>query len=107
MGKKASFCRLIIIKSYHLSSERVLYSLLKFPTFAKIIRDIHHFMIIIKVKETENIDRALRRYKKKFEKTGILKQVRQRMFYKKPSEERKEMKKKAVNRQRHYANEFY
>ncbi len=64
-------------------------------------------MIIIKVKDGENIDRALRRYKKKFEKTGILKSVRNRMFYRKPSEERKEEMKKAINRQRHYAKENY
>ena len=64
-------------------------------------------MIIIKVKESESIDRALRRYKKKFEKTGILKNVRGRMFYKKPSEVRKEQMKKAVNRQKHYAKENF
>ncbi|MDP5169084.1 MAG: 30S ribosomal protein S21 [Bacteroidia bacterium] len=64
-------------------------------------------MIIIKVKEGETIDRALRRYKKKFERTGILKEVRGRMFYKKPSEEAKEVEKKAKNRERHYARENY
>ncbi|WNJ19233.1 30S ribosomal protein S21 [Pontibacter sp. G13] len=64
-------------------------------------------MIIIRVKEGESIDRALRRYKKKFEKTGVLKEKRRRMFYKKPSEVNKEVMKKAVNRQRHFANENY
>lgn len=64
-------------------------------------------MIIIHVKEGESIDRALRRYKKKFEKTGVLKAKRARMFYRKPSEERKEQMKKAVNRQKHYARENY
>jgi len=64
-------------------------------------------MLIIRVKEGESIDKALRRYKKKFERTGVLKEVRERMFYKKPSVERKEMRKKAVNRQRHYATENY
>ncbi|MEO0640727.1 MAG: 30S ribosomal protein S21, partial [Bacteroidota bacterium] len=42
-------------------------------------------MLIIRVKDGESIDRALRRYKKKFERTGVLKSVRNRMFYKKPS----------------------
>ncbi len=64
-------------------------------------------MIIINVKEGESIDRALRRYKKKFERTGILKERRARMFYRKPSEEKKETLKKARNRQRHYARENY
>ncbi len=64
-------------------------------------------MIIVKVKDGESIDRALRRYKKKFERTGILKEKRARMFYKKPSEVKKEVMKKAKNRERHYARENY
>ena len=64
-------------------------------------------MLIIRVKDGESIDRALRRYKKTFARTGVLKSVRNRMFYKKPSEEKKEVMKKAVNRQKHYARENY
>lgn len=64
-------------------------------------------MIIIKVKEGESIDRALRRYKKKFEKTGILKEIRGRMHYTKPSVEKREMMKRARRRQEHYANDNY
>ena len=64
-------------------------------------------MIIIRAKEGESIDRVLRRYKKKYERTGILKSIRNRMYYRKPSEQRKEERKKAVNRQRHYAKENY
>lgn len=64
-------------------------------------------MIVIEVKDGEPVDRALRRYKKKFEKTGILKNVRKRMYYTKPSAERKEAMKKAVNRQHYYASDNY
>lgn len=64
-------------------------------------------MLIINVKEGEAIERALRRYKKKFDRTGVMKEVRGRMFYRKPSEARKEVMKKAVNRQRHFAKENY
>ncbi len=64
-------------------------------------------MIIIKVKEGESIDRALRRYKKKFEKTGILKEVRARMYYEKPSIVKREMMKKARRRQEHIAEDNY
>lgn len=64
-------------------------------------------MIIIKVKEGESVDRALRRYKKKFEKTGILKEVRGRMYFNKPSVEKREVMKKARRRQEHYSNENY
>jgi small subunit ribosomal protein S21 len=57
-------------------------------------------MIIIKVKEGESIDRALRRYKKKSKKVNIIKEVRANSYYKKPSEARKEMLKKARYRQK-------
>ena len=42
-------------------------------------------MIIINVKENESIDKALKRFKKKFERTGVLKEIRSRSFYEKPS----------------------
>ncbi|MEM7039262.1 MAG: 30S ribosomal protein S21 [Bacteroidota bacterium] len=64
-------------------------------------------MIIIKVKENESIDRALRRYKKKFEKTGVLKEVRRRMYYSKPSVHKRELMKKARRRQELIARDNY
>lgn len=42
-------------------------------------------MIIIPLKEGENIDRALKRFKRKFEKTGVIKELRARQAFKKPS----------------------
>lgn len=42
-------------------------------------------MIIVNVKENESIDKALKRFKKKFEKTGVLKELRARTSYEKPS----------------------
>jgi small subunit ribosomal protein S21 len=42
-------------------------------------------MLIIDVKDNEPIDKALRRYKKKFEKAGILKEIRRRKNFTKPS----------------------
>lgn len=56
-------------------------------------------MIIVRIKDGETIDKALRRYKKRFEKVGILKEVRSRMYYNKPSEERREVIKRATRRQ--------
>jgi len=55
-------------------------------------------MIIIEVKDGEALDKALRRFKKKFEKTGILKEVRRRSAFNKPSVERREVIKRAVRR---------
>ncbi len=42
-------------------------------------------MLIISIKENESIDKALKRFKKKFEKTGVLKQLRARTAFEKPS----------------------
>jgi small subunit ribosomal protein S21 len=46
-------------------------------------------MLIINVKENESIDKALKRFKKKFEKTGVLKELRARTSYEKPSVSRR------------------
>lgn len=53
-------------------------------------------MIVIPVKEGENIDRALKKFKRKFEKTGVIKELRARQAYKKPSIEKREIKIKAI-----------
>ena len=42
-------------------------------------------MIIVPVKEGENIERALKKFKRKAEKTGVIKEVRTRKHYEKPS----------------------
>ncbi len=43
------------------------------------------YMLVINVKENESIDKALKRFKKKFEKTGVLRQLRKRQAFEKPS----------------------
>ncbi|MEG0915808.1 MAG: 30S ribosomal protein S21 [Myroides sp.] len=42
-------------------------------------------MLIIPIKDGENIDRALKRYKRKFDKTGTLRALRSRKNFTKPS----------------------
>ncbi|MCQ2258772.1 MAG: 30S ribosomal protein S21 [Bacteroidaceae bacterium] len=42
-------------------------------------------MIIVPVKEGENIERALKKFKRKSEKTGVIKEVRNRKQFDKPS----------------------
>ena len=42
-------------------------------------------MLIIQIKEGENIDRALKRFKRKFDKTGAMRQLRARKQFTKPS----------------------
>ena len=53
-------------------------------------------MIIIPVKEGESIDRALKKYKRKFEKTGVVKELRNRQKFTKPSIVKREQKLKAI-----------
>jgi small subunit ribosomal protein S21 len=52
-------------------------------------------MLIIPVKEGENIDRALKRFKRKFDKTGTMRQLRQRQQFTKPSVEQRQQLLKA------------
>ncbi len=42
-------------------------------------------MLIIDTRESESLDKALKKYKKKFEKAGILRELRSRQGYLKPS----------------------
>lgn len=56
-------------------------------------------MLIIDVKESESLDKALKKYKKKFEKAGFLKELRRRQAYIKPSVKRRSEVMRAVYRQ--------
>jgi small subunit ribosomal protein S21 len=56
-------------------------------------------MLVIQVKENETIDKALKRFKKKFEKTGVLKQLRSRAFFEKKSVARRRTILRAAYRQ--------
>ena len=53
-------------------------------------------MLVIPVKDGENIDRALKRFKRKFLKTGTLKQLRARKQYIKPTERNRVKMQKAA-----------
>ncbi len=53
-------------------------------------------MIIIPIKEGENIEKALKKFKRKFEKTGIVKELRERQSYTKPSVKRRQEVKRAI-----------
>lgn len=64
-------------------------------------------MIVVNVKENETIDKALKRFKKKFERTGVLREVRRRSFFEKPSVSKRNEKIKAVYKQKMYAKDNY
>lgn len=55
-------------------------------------------MPIIKVRENEPFDIALRRFKRLCEKAGILAEIRRREFYEKPTTQRKRAKASAIKR---------
>ena len=57
-------------------------------------------MLIIDTKDSDSIDKALRKYKKKFERSGVLKELRERKAYKKPSIIRRHEKLKAIYREK-------
>jgi small subunit ribosomal protein S21 len=46
-------------------------------------------MIVVLLKDGESIEKALKKYKKKFEKTGVVKQLRERQKFTKPSVRRR------------------
>lgn len=56
-------------------------------------------MLIIPVKEGENIERALKKYKKKYDRTGVVKELRRRQAFTKPSIVDRQQRLKAI-----YAN---
>jgi len=53
-------------------------------------------MLIIDVKDSESIDRALKKYKRKFERAGVMKELRRRKQFSKPSVVRRNEVLKAV-----------
>lgn len=53
-------------------------------------------MIIVQVKEGENIEKALKKFKRKYEKTGIVKELRRRQSFEKPSVANRKKMMKAI-----------
>jgi small subunit ribosomal protein S21 len=57
-------------------------------------------MLLIQIKEGDTIEKALKKYKKKYEKTGVVKQLRERQKFTKPSIVLRQTKIKAVYKQK-------
>ncbi len=57
-------------------------------------------MLIIPVKEGENIERAIKKYKKKFEKTKVMRELRNRREFTKPSVSKRQERIRAAYKQR-------
>ncbi len=56
-------------------------------------------MIGVTIQGNENIDRALRRFKKKYERSGVLREFKKRTAFMKPSIEKRLARIKAARRQ--------
>ncbi|MBK8623313.1 MAG: 30S ribosomal protein S21 [Saprospiraceae bacterium] len=61
-------------------------------------------MLIIHIKDDESIDRALKRYKRKFQSVGLVKELRSRKHFTKPSVERRNEILSAAYRQVKFGN---
>ncbi|MCS7035050.1 MAG: 30S ribosomal protein S21 [Saprospiraceae bacterium] len=61
-------------------------------------------MLIVEVKEGETIDKVLKKYKKKFDRAGILRELRRRKSFSKPSVERRSEVLRAMYREKMYGN---
>lgn len=55
-------------------------------------------MLVVQLKEGDTLEKALKKFKKKFEKTGVVKELRERQKYTKPSVRRRQQKIRAVYR---------
>ena len=62
-------------------------------------------MIIMPVKEGENIERALKKFKRKYERTGVLKELRRRQYFAKPSVVKRKQNMHAVYVEQLHRNE--
>jgi small subunit ribosomal protein S21 len=57
-------------------------------------------MLIIEIKDGEPIDKALKRYKRKFQNSGVMRELRTRKEFTKPSVQKRHLKLKAVYREK-------
>ncbi len=53
-------------------------------------------MIVVPLKEGENIEKALKKFKRKFEKTGVVKELRSRQAFEKPSVSKRKQVMRAI-----------
>lgn len=63
-------------------------------------------MLVVTVKEGENIERALKKYKKKFDKAGVIRELRRRKEFVKPSVIDRQHRIKAGYKQRMLSKEI-
>ena len=60
-------------------------------------------MVEVTVRDGEQLERALRRFKKKWERAGVLRELKKKSFYVKPSDEQRVSRKKTMRRLARFA----
>jgi small subunit ribosomal protein S21 len=58
------------------------------------------FRLEVTVQDNESLERALRRFKRKVQRSGLYSELRKRRFYEKPSAQRKRKREAAIRRER-------
>ena len=61
-------------------------------------------MLIVKVKKGQNVDRALKLFKRKFKNSGVLKELRERQQFTKKSRKKRLIKDKAIYKRKYLNN---
>ena len=61
-------------------------------------------MLIVKVKKGQNVDRALKLFKRKFKNSGVLKELRERQQFTKKSRKKRLIKYKAIYKRKYLNN---
>ena len=88
-----------------LNNPRERTSLIVVLTKQSITKKKNKIMIIMPVKEGENIERALKKFKRKYERTGVLKELRRRQYFTKPSIAKREAMQRAIYVEHTYRQE--
>ena len=71
----------------------------------KLSKQKQNNMIIMPVKEGENIEKALKKFKRKYERTGVLKELRRRQYFTKPSVAKRKARQRAIYVEHTYRQE--
>ncbi len=69
----------------------------------RILVDYHRRSVVgleVTVQDNESLERALRRFKRKVQRSGLYSELRKRRFYEKPSAQRKRKREAAIRRER-------
>ena len=61
-------------------------------------------MLVVKIGKKENINQALKRFKKKFRDTQVIKELRNRKEFIKPSALKRKKKQNAIKKQKYLTN---